>query len=56
MERTLSCQARLSVFGDKKTSETSKLESEIAAIEKEIDKDVYKIYGINEEEGKVISA
>ena len=44
----------LNSFGDKKTSETAKIEQEIKETDSEIDELVYKIYGITEEEKKII--
>ena len=45
---------KLSSIGNKKTDERVKLEKEISRIDKEIDKGVYKIYGITLEEQKII--
>mgnify|MGYP001608190191 FL=1 len=45
---------KISEFGDKKTSESAKLEEEIKKTDKEIDEIVYKLYGITEEEKKII--
>lgn len=53
-KRQLENSKRLSVFGDKKTSESAKLEEEIKKTDKEIDELVYKLYGITEEEKKII--
>jgi methylase of polypeptide subunit release factors len=47
------CKA-LQTFGNKKTSETAKLELEIKEADKEIDDEVCKIYGITDEEKKII--
>jgi methylase of polypeptide subunit release factors len=44
----------LQSFGDKKTSETAKLEFEIMETDKEINDLVYKIYGITEEERRIV--
>jgi hypothetical protein len=44
----------LQTFGNKKTSETAKLELEIKEADKEIEDEVYKIYGITGEEKKTI--
>ena len=44
----------LQSFGDKKTSETSKLELEITETDEEINNLVYKLYGITDEEKKII--
>ena len=44
----------LNSFGDKKTSETAKIKEEIKKTDAEIDELVYKIYGITEEEKKII--
>ncbi len=46
--------SKLSEFGDKKTSETAKLEEEIKKTDNEIDELVYQLYGITEEEKKII--
>ena len=46
----------LQSFGDKKTSETAKLELEIKETDKEINDLVYKIYNITNEEIKIIEA
>jgi type I restriction-modification system DNA methylase subunit len=44
----------LAEFGNKKTSESARLEEEIRRTDAEIDELVYKIYGITEEEKKII--
>jgi len=50
----LSLNKKLQEIGDKKTSETAKLEEEIKKTDNEIDELVYKLYGITEEEKKII--
>lgn len=45
---------RLNDFADKNTSETAKLNEEIAKTDKEIDELVYKLYGITDNEKKII--
>lgn len=45
---------KLNEFGNKKTSETVKLEEEIKKTDKEIDELVYQLYGITEEEKNII--
>lgn len=44
----------LSEIGDKKTDERAKIEEEIKKTDAEIDELVYEIYGITEEERRVI--
>jgi len=41
-------------FGDKQTSDRTRIEEEIKRTDKEIDELVYKLYGITEEEKKII--
>ena len=53
-KRQLENGKRLNEFRDKKTSESAKLEEEIKKTDKEIDEIVYKLYGITEEEKKII--
>ncbi|HLD78939.1 hypothetical protein A3A67_00765 [Candidatus Peribacteria bacterium RIFCSPLOWO2_01_FULL_51_18] len=45
---------RLCDFRDKKTADSAKLEEEIHKTDAEIDEEVYKLYGITEEEKKII--
>ena len=45
---------RLNEMGDKKTDERARIEEEIKKVDKEIDELVYKLYGITEEEKKII--
>ncbi len=44
----------LQSYGDKKTSETAKLELEGRETEKKMNEIVYKLYGINDEEKKIV--
>ena len=53
-DKMLSLNKRLNEFGDKKTDERARIEEEIKKTDKEIDELVYKLYGITEEEKKVI--
>ena len=50
----LSLSKQLQEIGDKKTAQTAKLEDEIKKTDKEIDDLVFKLYGINEGEKKII--
>ncbi len=52
--KILNLNKTLNEFGDKNTSETAKIKEDIVRAEKEVDKLVYKIYGITEEEKKII--
>ena len=54
VEKILSLNKQLDSIGDKKTSESKKIEDEISNINNQIDEMVYKLYGITEEEKKVI--
>ena len=54
VDKMLSLNKRLNELGDKKTDERAKIEEEIKKTDAEIDELVYKIYGITEEEKKVI--
>jgi type I restriction-modification system DNA methylase subunit len=54
VKKMLSLSKRLNEIGDKKTDERQKIEEEIREIDIEIDELVYKLYGINEEEKKII--
>ena len=50
----LSLKGRLNEIGDKQTNERQKIEDDIERIEKDVDEHVYKIYGITEDEKKII--
>ncbi len=50
----ISLHKQLQESGDKKTSQTAKLEEEIKKTDQEIDELVYEIYGITKEEQKII--
>ncbi len=50
----LALNKRLNEIGDKKTDERARIEEEIKRTDAEIDELVYKIYGITEEERKII--
>jgi len=50
----LSLNKHLNEIGDKKTDERADIEEEIKHADNEIDGLVYKIYGITEEEKKII--
>jgi type I restriction-modification system DNA methylase subunit len=54
VDKILAKNKELVSFGDKQTSETKKLKSEIEQIDKEINEEVYKLYGITDEEQKII--
>ncbi|MEM5792748.1 MAG: N-6 DNA methylase [Candidatus Aenigmatarchaeota archaeon] len=54
VDKMLSLNKRLNEIGDKKTDERAKIEEEIKKTDAEIDELVYKIYGITEEEKKII--
>lgn len=53
-DRMLFLNKQLQEIGDKKTAKTAKLEEEIKKTDEEIDELVYKLYGITEEEKKII--
>ena len=53
-KRQLENSKRLNEFRDKKTSESAKLEEEIKKTDNEIDELVYQLYGITDEEKKII--
>ena len=53
-DKMLSLNKSLSEIGDKKTDERARIEEEIKKIDVEIDELVYKLYGITEEEKKII--
>ncbi|MFH2004222.1 MAG: hypothetical protein ABIK27_05730 [Bacteroidota bacterium] len=52
--KMLSLNKRLNELGDKKTDERSRIEKEIKKTDAEVDELVYQIYGITEEEKKII--
>jgi type I restriction-modification system DNA methylase subunit len=54
VDKMLSLNERLNELGDKKTDERIKLESEIENTDSEIDDMAYKVYGIAENERKII--
>jgi vacuolar-type H+-ATPase subunit I/STV1 len=54
VERIISLKTRLNEIGDKKTDERQRIEEEIKKTDQEIDELVYELYGITEEEKKVI--
>ena len=54
VDKMLSLHKRLNELGDKKTDERFKIEEEIKKTDREIDELVYKLYGITEEEKKII--
>lgn len=53
-DKMLSLNKRLNEFGEKRTDAKAKLEEEINRIDAEIDKHVFKIYELSEEEKKII--
>jgi hypothetical protein len=54
VDKLLTLNNRLNEIGDKKTDERSRIDEEIDKTDEEIDNLVYKIYGITEEEKRVI--
>ena len=54
VNRMLSLNKQLQEIGDKKTAQTAKLEEEIKKTDEEINNLVYQLYGITEEEKKII--
>jgi len=54
VDQILSLNKRLNEFGDKKTSESARIEAEIKKTDNEIDELVYELYGITEAEKKII--
>jgi len=56
VDKMLSLNKRLNEFGDKITDERARIESEIEKIDRQIDELVYKVYGITEEEQRIIEA
>ncbi len=56
VDKMLSLNKRLGEIGDKRTDERARVEEEIRKTDAEIDELVYGIYGITEEEKKIIEA
>jgi len=54
VDKMLSLNKRLNEIGDKKTDERQRIEEEIKKTDAEIDELVYRLYGITEEEKKII--
>jgi len=54
VDKMLSLNKRLNEIGDKKTSESAKLEEEIKNTDNEIDQIVYKLYGLNKKEIAIV--
>ena len=54
VNQALSLNSKLQEIGDKKTSETAKIEEEIKKTDSEIDELVYKLYGLSKDEIKII--
>jgi len=54
VDKMLSLNKRLNEIGDKKTSESAKLEEEIKKTDNEIDQLVYKLYGLTKEEIAIV--
>lgn len=54
VDKMLSLNKRLNEIGDKKTDERARIEEEIKKTDAEIDELVYRLYGITEEETKII--
>lgn len=50
----LSLNKRLSEIGDKRTDERARVEEEIRKTDAEIDGLVYKLYGLSDEEIKIV--
>jgi len=50
----LDLNKRLNEFGDKKTSESARIEAEIKKTDNEIDELIYELYSITNEEKKII--
>ena len=53
-DKMLSLNKKLQEIGDKNTLEKQKIEQEIKKTDNEIDELVYQLYGITEEEKKII--
>ena len=56
VDKMLFLNKRLSEIGDKKTDERARIEEEIRKTDAEIDSLVYRIYGLTDEEIKVVEA
>ena len=54
VDKMLSFNKRLNEIGDKKTSETAKMEQEIKKSDNEIDALIYKLYGLTKEEIAIV--
>jgi hypothetical protein len=54
VDRMLQFNKRLTEVGDKKTSETAKLEEKIKKIDIQIDELVFDLYGLNKKEKDII--
>jgi hypothetical protein len=54
VDKMLSLNKRLNEIGDKKTSESAKIEEEIKKTDAEIDELVYKLYGLTKEEIAIV--
>ena len=54
VDKMLSLNKRLNEIGDKKTDQRARIDEEIKRTDAEIDELVYKLYGITEEEKKII--
>lgn len=54
VDKMLSLNKRLNEIGEKKTEERARIEDEIKRTDKEIDELVYKLYGITNDERKII--
>ena len=54
VEKMLSLNQRINEMGDKNTNERAKVEEEINKVDTEIDELVYKIYGLDEAERKIV--
>ena len=53
-EKILSLNIRLDSIGDKKTSESKKIEDEISNTDNKIDQEIYKLYKITDKEKEII--
>ena len=53
-DKMLSLNKKLQEIGDKNTLEKQKIEQELKKTDNEIDELVYRLYGITEEEKKII--
>ena len=54
VNRMLSLNNRLNEMGDKKTDERARIEEEIKKADKEIDRLIYDLYGLTEEEIEIV--